>query len=47
MINRERIIHKKIGEILIERGLISEGNLNEALARQKLRGGYVSQHLIA
>ncbi len=45
--NRERIIHKKIGEILIERGLISEGNLNEALARQKLRGGYVSQHLIA
>jgi hypothetical protein len=42
-----RTINKKIGELLIERNIITEGQLQQALEKQRLYGGYVSQHLIA
>jgi hypothetical protein len=42
-----KIIRKKIGELLIERGIITSDQLERALADQRLKGGYVSQHLIA
>jgi len=43
----QRVLKTKIGEMLIERGLLSKEQLDTALARQKEKGGYVSQHLIA
>lgn len=43
----QRILKTKIGEMLIERGLISKEQLATALAQQKEKGGYVSQHLIS
>ncbi len=43
----KRIISKKVGELLIERGIVTPEQLSEALERQKQFGGYVSQHLIA
>ena len=42
-----RIVRKKIGEMLIERGIITPKQLNEALGEQKRCGGYLSQHLIS
>ncbi len=42
-----RIIRKKIGELLIERKIITPEQLERALADQRINGGYVSQHLIA
>ncbi|RJP29678.1 MAG: hypothetical protein C4533_01440 [Candidatus Omnitrophota bacterium] len=41
-----RVISKKMGELLIERGIISQENLQVALRVQKEKGGYISQHLI-
>jgi len=41
-----RIIRKKIGELLIERKIISDEQLEHALQVQKENGGYLSQHLI-
>lgn len=43
----ERTIRKKIGDLLIEREIITPKQLNEALAEQKRKGGYLSQHLIS
>ncbi|MDD5477512.1 MAG: PilZ domain-containing protein [Candidatus Omnitrophica bacterium] len=43
----QRILKTKIGEMLIERGLISKEQLSTALAQQREKGGYLSQHLIA
>lgn len=43
----QRVLKTKIGEILIERGLISKEQLNTALAQQREKGGYISQHLIS
>lgn len=43
----ERIIRKKIGELLIERNVITEEQLKIALEEQKKKGGYISQHLIS
>jgi hypothetical protein len=43
----QRVLKTKIGELLIERGLISKKQLDIALAQQKEKGGYVSQHLIS
>ncbi len=42
-----RIIRKKIGELLIERKIITQEQLDIALQEQELKGGYISQHLIA
>lgn len=42
-----RVIRKKIGELLIERGIITEEQLNIALQEQKRKGGYISQHFIS
>ncbi len=43
----QRILKTKIGEMLIERGLISKEQLAAALAQQREKGGYISQHLIS
>jgi len=37
----------KIGELLLERNLISQKQLEKALEEQKDKGGYISQHLIS
>lgn len=42
-----KMVRKKIGELLIERGLITAEQLNLALAEQKKKGGYLSQYLIS
>lgn len=41
-----RMITKRIGEILLERGLINQKQLEQALARQQAQGGLVGQLLI-
>ena len=43
----QRSIRKKLGELLIERGLLTQEQLNKGLDDQKRKGGYLSQHLIA
>ena len=43
----QRVLKTKIGQMLIERNLISEEQLVQALAEQKENGGYLSQHLIS
>lgn len=42
----KRIITKRIGEVLLERGLITRKKLEEALAYQKEHGGLMGQVLI-
>lgn len=42
-----RVVRKKIGELLIERHIITPEQLTIALEEQKKNGGYLSQHLIA
>ncbi len=42
----KRIITKRIGEVLLERGIISQKELEKALAHQKERGGLMGQILI-
>jgi len=42
-----RVMRKKIGELLIERRIINEKQLNITLEELKKKGGYLSQHLIA
>ncbi len=41
-----RIITKRIGEVLLERGLIDKKTLDKALAQQKEHGGLMGQVLI-
>ena len=41
-----RLITKRIGEVLVERGIIDHKQLNEALAYQKDHGGLMGQVLI-
>jgi hypothetical protein len=43
----KRTISKKIGELLIERDIITSRQLEIALDQQRQQGGYISQHLIA
>lgn len=43
----QRVLKAKIGELLIERNLISQKQLDIALEEQKEKGGYISQHLIS
>lgn len=38
-----RIIHKQLGELLIERGVITRDNLAEALSVQKEKGGLLGE----
>ena len=42
----KRIITKRIGEVLLERGVITRAKLEEALAYQKEHGGLLGQVLI-
>ncbi|OGX17332.1 MAG: hypothetical protein A3K83_01350 [Omnitrophica WOR_2 bacterium RBG_13_44_8b] len=42
-----RILRKRIGDLLLERRIITQQQLARALEEQKNKGGYVSQHLIA
>ena len=42
----KRVITKKIGEVLIERGVITRDQLDQALAKQKEIGGMIGQVLI-
>ena len=41
-----RIITKRIGEVLCERGVISQSHLEHALAHQKAHGGLLGQILV-
>ncbi|PIQ90896.1 MAG: hypothetical protein COV71_02010 [Candidatus Omnitrophica bacterium CG11_big_fil_rev_8_21_14_0_20_41_12] len=43
----KRILKAKIGELLIERNLLTKKQLDTALEEQKKNGGYISQHLIS
>lgn len=42
----KRIITKRIGEVLLERKVITPPQLEEALARQRERGGLLGQNLV-
>lgn len=42
----KRIITKRIGEILVERKVITPQQLEQALARQRERGGLLGQNLV-
>ena len=42
----KRVITKRIGEVLLERGLINRKELDKALAHQKEHGGLMGQVLI-
>lgn len=42
-----RITTKRIGELLIERNIITNEQLNLAIQEQERKGGYLGQHLIA
>ena len=42
-----RTVRKKMGELLIERKIITPEELSLGLEEQKKKGGYLSQHLIA
>ena len=41
-----RIIHKQLGELLIERGIIDERQLEKALSTQKEKGGLIGELLV-
>jgi type IV pilus assembly protein PilB len=42
----KRIINKQLGELLIERGIINKGQLNEALAAQQEKGGLIGEIMV-
>lgn len=42
----KRIVSKQLGELLLERGVINEEQLNKALKAQKERGGLIGQVLV-
>jgi len=46
-ISSRRAIRKKVGEILIERKIITPAQLDQALQQQTQKGGYISQHLLS
>lgn len=41
-----RVIHKQLGELLIERGIINERQLEKALSIQKEKGGLIGEILV-
>ncbi len=42
----KRIINKQLGELLIERGIINQHQLEKALAAQKEKGGLIGEILV-
>ncbi len=42
----KRIINKQLGELLVERGIIDERQLNKALSFQKEKGGLIGEILV-
>jgi type IV pilus assembly protein PilB len=42
----KRVVTKKLGQLLIENGIITESQLAEALSRQQVKGGYLGQNLV-
>lgn len=42
----KRIINKQLGELLIERGIITEAQLNKALAVRQEKGGLIGEILV-
>lgn len=42
----KRVIRKQLGELLIERGVINQGQLEKALNVQKERGGLIGEVLV-
>ena len=42
----KRVITKRIGEVLLERGVISQAQLEKALVRQKAEGGLLGHVLV-
>ncbi len=42
-----KILNKQLGELLIERGIINEGQLEKALVMQKEKGGLIGELLVA
>jgi type IV pilus assembly protein PilB len=43
----KKVINKQLGELLIERGIITQNQLSEALAVQKEKGGLIGEVLVA
>jgi type IV pilus assembly protein PilB len=43
----KRIVSKQLGELLVERGIIGEAQLEKALKLQKDKGGLIGQILVA
>jgi len=41
-----RIINKQLGDLLLERGIINQGQLDEALNVQRLKGGLIGEILV-
>ena len=41
-----RIINKQLGELLVERGIINDQQLEKALSVQKDRGGLIGELLV-
>ncbi len=46
MIGRKKVVARKLGEVLIERGLITHDQLDEALEIQKKEGGLLGEILV-
>ena len=42
----KRIVSKQLGELLLERGIINQGQLERALKLQKEKGGLIGQILV-
>lgn len=47
MASIRRVVTKQLGELLLERGIINEEQLNKALKTQKERGGLIGQVLVS
>lgn len=47
MLPFKRLVKKQLGELLLERGVISKTNLDKALQVQRERGGLLGQILVA
>ncbi|MCX5677750.1 MAG: hypothetical protein NTY76_01420 [Candidatus Omnitrophica bacterium] len=47
MSNAKRVVSKQLGELLLERGVISEEQLNKALKAQEINGGLIGYILVS
>ena len=41
-----RIITKQLGELLLDRGIINQGQLDQALNYQRIKGGLIGEILV-